>query len=269
MNFNSYVVDDSLQIDDKNTEISVMNNRIAFLVCLIAALPPFAYASEPAPPVCPPIAELSKEVRDCSQNHFYTLAALHCLDKLEREIDAKKASLALLMTASSAAAGSAQAARLENNGQNISDLLGAIDNLTERAERARKEIIVYSENFVYAGPISKSMAEKLRMVRYLSMFDCYAVSRSGLGKVVQILDGHLAEFRKVTASARPLLARTAAAVRKVDSSSVNAPVSNRAPASAGAPVYAAPPPKAKQGPSDISGTDKIGESNRALQKLTK
>lgn len=241
----------------------------ATLLACVSFLPLSAIgAEEDAPSYCHSLRKLAPQVKTCNKNAIFAKAAQLCVTKIETEINLQKALLAQMMAASSAAAGSAQAARIANNGQNISNLLASIEKLTSYARQARQEVITYADNFRYPGSITKEMAESRGLGNVFRSFTCYKNNFLAVEEVVTTFNTRIQEFQQVLASARALEARTAVALKHVDSSSVNGKVSNRAPASAGTPGKA-PPPKGKQGPSSITGTEKIGESDRALQRLSK
>lgn len=235
---------------------------------LIAALAIF-----PAPAFCGPVnycfslSELASQVKDCQENVYFAKAAQNCLGKIEKDIEAQKLTLSGLMLQNTAAAASAQAGRIANNSQNLASLQASIDTLMGYALQARQEVISYSENFVYAGPISREMAQKLKLERFLQKIPCYKRNRAAIAQVVNVIDQRVEEFRKVGNTARANQAVDSANLKRLDAGSLAAPVSNRAPASVSAPAKL--PPKAKQGPSSITGTEKIGESDRALQRLSR
>jgi hypothetical protein len=238
---------------------------IALAAC---ALPTRGFASVPVN-YCVSLDDLAHKVKTCSANVLYAKAAQICVEKLERDIDAQKAMLALAMGLTSQHTADAQGARIENNSRNLADLRAGIETLEGYAAHARAEVVNYSENFLYAGKISKPMAAKLGIEKTLRKFHCFSSNRAALGQVVGILDGRLAEFKKLKGSALAMEAKDTANLKKLDSGSLTSAVSNRAPAATGAPRLASPPPVAKKGPSSITGTEKIGESERALQKLQK
>lgn len=218
---------------------------------------------------CHSLAEIAKNVRDCGENVYFAKAAQVCLGKIERDIETKKALLTLVMQASGAAAGSAQAARIENNSHNLADLRSSIEELSAHAVQARREVSNYSLNLDLAGPFNERSAEKIGILKLLRKFPCYKDNRSALAEVVTRLDNRITEFSKVIASARELEVRSTASMKNLETNSLTRAASNRSPAALGAPRYASPPPVAKKGPSSITGTEKIGESERALQRLQK
>ncbi len=215
---------------------------------------------------CHSLPELAKNVKSCGQNVFFSKAAQVCLGKLEHDLAAKKALLTAAMAARGAAAGSAQAARIENNSSNLVALRTSIEELTGYAVHARREVINYSASFDLAGPFSEKQAEKIGIAKLLKGFPCFKNNRAVLAGVVSSFDGRIKEFHDVIASAKALEGKTALSLTKLDSSTVNAKAANRAPASA-MPAYPAPPPVEKKGPSSITGTEKIGESEKAMQEI--
>lgn len=240
--------------------------RILFFTALFCAAVP-AKAEPPVHYFCSALPLLATKVQDCSENQLFSQAANACLQKLENQIQAENLMLSQAMLLNSTAAASAQSGRMENNSKNINALQLSMQKLIEEARHARREIVSYSENFVYAGPISKENAERLHMVKFLRSFNCHSEPLGELVKVVGKLDQKVAEMQKVTKAALTLEATTAANIKKIDASSVTQSASNRSPASSSGPAAGGPKPASRQGPSTITG--EVGKSDRALQKLSK
>jgi len=148
-------------------------------------------------------------------------------------------------------------------------MLATIAKLKTAARQARAEIIFYSQNFTYAGPISKKMAVELNLVSFAEKFSCFADNRDSLVESVKVIDKRIEELVKTEQVARTLEATGNQYVKSLDATSVNGKASARAPASAKAPGSPSLKPVAKTGPSSITGTEKIGESDRALLEKTR
>lgn len=213
---------------------------------------------------CHALPVLLNNIKECDENAYYSLAAQNCLIKLEKDIEAKKLALTTAMTQHTLASADAQNARIGNNASNLNSLRASIESLIAQSARARQEMVLYSENFAYTSAFSKSLLDRLGVTAIVHRLPCHKNPYNALKGTVEKVDKHIAEFKQLAATVQKLETRTATNLKKVDSGSLTQKATGgRAPAS---PNAGGPKPAPKQGPSSITGTEKAGENERALQQ---
>jgi hypothetical protein len=224
-----------------------------FAACL--AFAPGRARGEAPPPYCVDLSELASKVKDCQQNSYFLAAAQKCLAKLEKEIDANQALLSAAMLLRNASTASAQSARIENNDGNLANLQSTLDDLEGQAAKARAEVLAYSHNFVYAGPITQEKAEKYHLVRFLQNFQCFSRNYKGLGQVIETINQHVADFKKAAAAAKAMQAADSAHLKNLDATTLTTAAHGRE-TTARAPASATVRKVPGGTPSTITGTDK-------------
>jgi hypothetical protein len=240
-----------------------------FTFALIALTPTWVAFANDAPSYCYSLPLLAEKVNNCSKNKLFAQAAKACLDKMENDIDAQQQILAQAMQLNNSAAASAQGARITNNSTNLVEMKQTIRDLQAAALKARAEIILYSQNFTYPGPMSKKKAAQLRMEKILQQFSCFSDPRDSLAENIKLIDQRIMELRKTEKDAQILEKTGNQYVESLKAGREIKAAGTRAPASTGAPAIDKVKRAPKHGPSSITGTHKIGESDRALQKLEK
>ncbi|MGZ3654328.1 MAG: hypothetical protein ACXVCS_02165 [Bdellovibrionota bacterium] len=244
-----------------------MTNISLCALLVLAATPLIAGASGAEDKsYCYSLPDLASKVKDCQQNVFFVKAADACIAKLDSEIKSQQALLSAAMLLSGANATSAQSGRMANSSADLAQMQSTLQSLETEANTARAEIVNYAQNFTYAGPVSHEFAERFHMTRFLQKFPCFANSQSLLVDDVKQIDTQVASLDKARQNAAQMAKVNGVNIKSLDASSVNAAAHGRAPSSA-APARAVPTGTPKQSVSSITGTEKIDDSNRALQKL--
>jgi hypothetical protein len=212
---------------------------------------------------CASLPALANLIKDCQQNVFFVKAADVCEIKLQKEIAAQQALLTGAMAFASVQAGSSQSARIANSNADLNRMRATLEDLHAKAKRARIEMLNYGANFTYPGPISKRVAERLHMDKFLGSFHCYADNQEYLGMTVKDVESHIADFEKALKSTAPLVTKNAESLKKMDASSLNKKVTGvsntRTPA-------AVPSGHSKNVQSDITGTERKPDSLPTINK---
>ena len=234
----------------------------AFAGALLSLIPVASFGDDGSS-YCTSLPKLSSMVKDCQQNVFFVKAARNCTDRLEQQIQTQQSLLAAAMAVNQANAASAQSGRMANSAQNLSQMQATLTNLENQATAARAEIVAYSENFTYAGPIGHEMAQSLGIEKYLKGFGCFADNQDLLKIEVKAMNRDIASLDKARLGAAQLAATTKASQQSLTGSMSNNMVHGRAPASAGASV---PQGQSIQPASSITGTNKASANDHASQQ---
>jgi hypothetical protein len=241
------------------------HHRVVLAIAAATASPVANAKKEPPPSYCHGMDKLAEVVVNCVENKYFAQASEACLEKIEKEIQAKQQILSAAMLLNNANTASAQGARLTNNSANLTEMILTLNDLKADAQKARAEILAYSQNFVYPGPMTRETARKLGLEGVLSSFRCHANNMKKLVETVKRVDRRIEEFQKSEKAARALEATTNQYVQRVDGSSMTQSVSGRAPASVRNGAPAMEKKTHPQGKPTITG--EIGESDRALQEI--
>jgi hypothetical protein len=188
--------------------------------------------------------------------------------KLEKQIEIEKNALALAMAASNLSTKAGQESRISNHQQNLNKLVSTLDDLKKSAFLARAEVVTYSKNLRYPNGQTRAQFKGPAFLDFLARkMSCYSNHYDSMVDSVKEIDQKIGEIKKIDTTAKAMKATTDIYVVKMNKGATSETqlVKN---STSGEPASAetAYPKKPDRGPSSVSGTEKIGESERALQR---